>query len=59
MIIFDSMTFDGVIIDHVINMTRPSNIDSVKKENGHFHRLNLNKHDLLCSDRDNYETDYR
>jgi hypothetical protein len=45
-IIFDSMTCDGVMIDHVID------IDSIQKQNGHFHWLNFIKHDLSCPYRD-------
>ena len=44
MIFLDSITCDGVIIDHLIDMTY--------QYTGRFHRLNLKKHELSCSDGD-------
>ena len=49
-IIFDSRPVTESLL--IIWLIWLSNIDSIQKEKGRFHRLNLKKHDLSCSDSD-------
>jgi len=49
-IYFHSVTCDGVIIDHVIDMIYQYSLHP--KTKSRFQRLNFKKPDLTCSDRD-------